>query len=327
MPVNVVKPGQEKHWRRAKALAAEQGHEENYAIVMSIFKRLIKGEGAEELNKAVSFIADHSVAPIGRSGRWPGQVPKPHPGMKLVREMERKPGPVKVDLISNAPLLNARRVVQSLGLTHAQEDDWEAFVRKTVDGAKNEVEVRQAVNRRARDKELHPVQRSELTRKAGQFMRSRLQKSVTILSAAELIGSQGEPVTAIPVIFPDELRKGDPKGGKYHRRIPLPKGGYRYIYDPKKYQGRADAHVSGEEALKAAITKSVTEAVTGSGSKGLEVKALRALAKKHGRDHVVAHLTEAHKSGALKLKKGRLFAGKTTQKQGGDERKQDERKK
>lgn len=327
MPANIVQPGQERHWRRAKKLASEQGQEGNYPYIVSVFKRLVKGEGAEELNKAVSFLADHSVSPIGRSGRWPGQVPKPHPGMKLVREMERKPRPVKVDLISNAPLLNARRVVQNLGLTHAQEADWEAFVQKTVDGAKNEVEVRQAVNRRARDKELHPVQRSELTRKAGQFMRSRLQKSVTILSAAELIGQAGDPVRAIPVIFPDELRKGDPKGGKYHRRIPLPKGGYRYIYDPKQYQGRSDAHVSGEEAKKAAITKSVSEAVTGSGSKGLEVKALRALAKKHGRDAVVAHLSEAHKSGALKLKKGRLFAGKTTKKQGGDERKQDERRK
>lgn len=305
MPVNLVKPGQERHWKRARKLAAEQGHEEDYPYIVGVFKRLVKGEG-EELSKAGAFWADHSVAQVSRGGRWPGQVPGTH----LVREMQREPKPSKpMDLIPSGPIATSRAAVRDLGLTKEQERDWETFVRKTVAGAKTEIEVKQAVNRRARDQELHPVQRSELTHRAGKLARSRLQKSVTVLSADQIRGN-GTPINAVPVIFPDEMRKAQAKGGKYYRRIPLPKGGYRYIYDPKKYEGRSDAHVSGEDARKTAITKAVTAALTEAGGKGIEVKSLRALAKKHGRSAVAAHLTELHKSKTIRVKKGRLYAGK-----------------
>ncbi len=58
MPVNAVKPGQEKHWDRAKKLAAERGHPEDYGYIMGIFKRLT------DIKKSVSSPAfkQHTVS-------------------------------------------------------------------------------------------------------------------------------------------------------------------------------------------------------------------------------------------------------------------------
>lgn len=308
MPANIVQPGQEAQWRRAKRLADQQGHADDWPYVVSIFKRLVQGGGdGGGLSKAEAWPNDHSVAFVGRGGRWPGQVPVA--GMALVREAERPPRPRYLEIMDGAPTRTAAQAVAGLGLTVGQEADWEQFVRETVDQAKSPIEIRQAVNRRARDQGLTPIQRSELTRRAAQYARQRLQKSVAVYSAAEL---RGPPVVARPVIFPDELAKagsGGALGGKYFRRVPKPGGGYRYYYKAEQYQRRPDAHVGGEEARKAAIEKAVGAAVGGAGAEGLDVRELRRLAKRHGRDAVAAHLSEQHKSGALKFKKGRLYAG------------------
>lgn len=49
MPVSVVKSLQdEKDWEKAKELAQESGHKENYAYVMGIFQRITKTRNARE---------------------------------------------------------------------------------------------------------------------------------------------------------------------------------------------------------------------------------------------------------------------------------------
>jgi hypothetical protein len=41
MPANVVRtPAEEKDWEKAKELAADQGHAEDYAYIMGIFKKM-----------------------------------------------------------------------------------------------------------------------------------------------------------------------------------------------------------------------------------------------------------------------------------------------
>jgi hypothetical protein len=42
MPANVVKPGQEEAWKRAKAAAKKQGQAKNYRLIMHIFKQITK---------------------------------------------------------------------------------------------------------------------------------------------------------------------------------------------------------------------------------------------------------------------------------------------
>lgn len=42
MPANVVRtPAEEKKWERAKELAADQGHKDDYAYIMGIFKKML----------------------------------------------------------------------------------------------------------------------------------------------------------------------------------------------------------------------------------------------------------------------------------------------
>lgn len=48
MPVNVVKPGQEEIWERAKAQAEKAGQGENWAYINSIFQNM-KGKEAADL--------------------------------------------------------------------------------------------------------------------------------------------------------------------------------------------------------------------------------------------------------------------------------------
>ena len=69
MPANVVKPGQEKDWEKAKEQAEKQGQKENWAYVMSIFKKMVGKEAAASrvasryLKKASGFSLMDSVIP------------------------------------------------------------------------------------------------------------------------------------------------------------------------------------------------------------------------------------------------------------------------
>lgn len=41
MPVNVVKTNEdERHWQKAKSLAEQQGHKEDWAYVMGIYQKM-----------------------------------------------------------------------------------------------------------------------------------------------------------------------------------------------------------------------------------------------------------------------------------------------
>lgn len=63
MPANIVKPGQEKYWERAKKRAAEEGHEGDWAYVVGIFKRMTVNKSFHIMEKAGPFIGP-------RGGKW-----------------------------------------------------------------------------------------------------------------------------------------------------------------------------------------------------------------------------------------------------------------
>ena len=57
MPVNVVKtPEDEKKWNRAKARAAEEGHSEDWAYVMSIYQSM---KGNKKSMKKSAFLSGY----------------------------------------------------------------------------------------------------------------------------------------------------------------------------------------------------------------------------------------------------------------------------
>jgi hypothetical protein len=106
---------------------------------------------------------------------------------------------------------------------------------------------------------------------------------------------------------PRLLVKAEPRGGKYHRRIPKPGGGYRYIYDADQYGQREDAHVKGSEASRAYVSRRVAQAVDGAGSKGVEPAALKSLVKRHGAKRVAQALRDHAENGTLAFKKGKFY--------------------
>lgn len=106
------------------------------------------------------------------------------------------------------------------------------------------------------------------------------------------------------------LQKAEARGGSYHRRIPKPGGGFRYIYDAEKYASREDAHVSGSEARKAAMCKNLSGAVEKAGEEGCDVKALKPLAQRYGREDLVKEMKGRIKSGEWTYKGGRLYKAK-----------------
>lgn len=68
MPSNVVKtPKDEKLWNRAKEQAAEQGHKENWAYVMAIYKNM----NPDRFKEATDRVADRFLSSYEETGRDP----------------------------------------------------------------------------------------------------------------------------------------------------------------------------------------------------------------------------------------------------------------
>jgi hypothetical protein len=105
-------------------------------------------------------------------------------------------------------------------------------------------------------------------------------------------------------------KAGEAKGGLYHRRIPKPGGGYRYIYDEESYKRRKDAHHEGGERKKHAMGQEILRMAQEAGHEGCDMKGMRRLAKKYGRAEVAEHLKGACKKGRLVYKGKRFFLGK-----------------
>lgn len=103
------------------------------------------------------------------------------------------------------------------------------------------------------------------------------------------------------------MLKAEPRGGKYHRRIPRPGGGYRYIYDPEKYHQREDAHLDGEGASRAYIGRRAADVVAKAGKKGCGPDAMKGLVRKHGSKRVAQVLRDQVENGSLTFKKGKFY--------------------
>lgn len=63
MPANAVKPGQEAAWEKAKEQAAAQGHKDDWAYTMAIFKKMVGKEAA------TGRVADRFLAAYEETGR------------------------------------------------------------------------------------------------------------------------------------------------------------------------------------------------------------------------------------------------------------------
>ena len=285
MPANAVKPGEEYIWRRAKAKAKALGHEDDWGYIMTIFQRMRKSF-EKGFTVPIPFISD----------RIPGQVPGRG---RLPRELRRLTGAPKplteanLQRYDDGPVLRPEAVTKGLGLTPEQESAWAHFVSQVSRAAGNEMTVRQMVLERCRDEKI-----------TVEATRAILQRSLAYWRQIQ------KAFVRVEVVTVDELVKAEPRGGKYHRRVPKPGGGFRYVYDEGSYQRRPDAHINGEDANLAYATKQVIKCVEGAGPGGCRARAFKPLVKKFG-SKKVAQILEGNAGGKISFKGGKfkLVAG------------------
>lgn len=116
----------------------------------------------------------------------------------------------------------------------------------------------------------------------------------------------------------EPFQKAEPRGGSYHRRVPQDSGGFRYIYDPEKYQQRPDAHVDGREARKVYLHSRIVKAVEGKGADGMHVRQVLDNFSEKFSPQEVEEAVKGCCGGKLEFRKGRLYlrtgAGEQAQK-------------
>jgi len=88
-------------------------------------------------------------------------------------------------------------------------------------------------------------------------------------------------------------------GGKYHRRVPKPGGGYKYIYS------KVDDEPSGEEALRARLKKQIRRHLDKAGPEGIGANALDAFVMRYGPRMIAELIAE---SGPFTLKGGKIIS-------------------
>jgi len=279
MPANVVKPGEEYLWRRAKAQAAAQGHRDDWPYIMTIFMRMKK-----------SFAKSYVVPQPFNRFRVPGQVPNTK---ELPREVQNAaPMPKKLTQGKleelDRPVLTPDDVIRGLAFPREDKQAWKAFIGQTARTAENELTFRQMTMEYCREKKCDVYQTRAILQRGLRYW-NQVQKSFV----------------RVDVLTVDEFRKADPRGGKYHRRIPKPGGGYRYVYDEKQYQSRQDAHINGSDASLAYATKQVLKCVESAGEAGCRMSGLKDLVKKFG-SKLVASVLQDNAGGKLDYKGGRF---------------------
>lgn len=229
-----------------------------------------------------------------RGDRVPGQVPDPrrHEGYQM---MTAKPKVIteKMLLVDDSPRLTLRSVVQNLGFSREDEEDWLQFLESEAGVGVQTHVLNGAFLARARERDLDPYLRLALYRRVQQYLKDAAEREQ-------------------PIEVQSPLRKAEARGGDYYARTPKPGGGYRYFYSEEDYQKHSGAHVRGEEASTSRAAHAVHQHVQGQGDKGAGHQELRELAKKHGAKAVAKALKGHHEAGTLHYQGGRFYAGGVT---------------
>lgn len=230
------------------------------------------------------------VPPAFRHGRIPGQVPGR--GAIEALRLARKRAPTfnaAMLLEHDGPVMRVESITKGLGLNPTRESSWNKFLSDQLNGGVNELVMRKALYSRMMDERMDPELRKAIFQRSMQYYRDKLSKSI------------------VQVFTTDEiLEKAEPRGGRYHRRIPAKSGkGFRYIYDPEKYASRTDAHLSGSEARDTRIKKAVTSMLEEMTEATPED--MKSLAKKFGVHEVSSVLKkQCGDGGSMEFKNGKF---------------------
>lgn len=208
MPANFVRPGTEKYWQRAKAQAAKQGHENDWPYITAIYKQMTlnKADADEGLEKAVIPAAGGPRYFI--NVRQGGQVPS-RERLKLMAEASRPARPMTTArlLDSNKPMLRLAAIFEGLGLDPDAQASWQAMLGPVIEGAGDELSMRQAIYSVLRTQQADGALGSALLERALRYRRDRLQKSRTV----ELVTVDDLLQKAGPYVGPRGGKWADPQ--------------------------------------------------------------------------------------------------------------------
>lgn len=194
MPVNVVKnDDDERHWKKAKALAARQGRAKDWPYIMGIFQKMTGKSmspvtGPEKLNKSTSPAL--GSAPKFYMTRWPGQVPD-RDAIEALRLAKQEPPKWSVArmMAHDGAYLTPANVVDGIGLDEAKKQEWVGQLKKA-SSSTNELTFRQEIMGKMLHDRMDPATRQALFQRAMGYYRD-MRKSM------------------VNVVTPDDLRKSD----------------------------------------------------------------------------------------------------------------------
>jgi len=254
MPSNVVKTAeQERLWKKAKALAAKQGHPHEYDYIMGIFKQM------GGLEKSYGS----AVLPMARGVRWPGQVPKE------AADPFAMPEPLSTDrlLAQDGPMLTAGAVASDLGLEPGQERDLARFVEESVGGAPSELQARQALHVELRERNYGPELRRAIAQRAVRYWRG--QNEGKSMKKALFIGPRGGKWADAKHTIPfDPVKHG---GGK--RIFVIDKTKPRRKAKPKVAKPQVKPMQGGEESTHGtAATRAIEQVPTAAEKRSTSLK-------------------------------------------------------
>lgn len=212
--------------------------------------------------------------------------------IEALKLAEKKPPKFKTSMLFDhtEPRFTAASVVDNLGLSTSKQKAWVKFLTEHVRKADNEIVLRQVLYSKLMADKEDPALRRVLFQRSMNFWKETMKKSMRVMT-------------------PSELKKAEPRGGNYVKRVPMGKGKYRYYYDEDKYRSEYE-HVDGAEAFKSRMSKKVRGTIGSWGDKGCPIKELKAHAKRFGKAEVSSLLKEQCQSGGMTYKDGKVYLGK-----------------
>lgn len=214
-----------------------------------------------------------------RTWKVEGQVPSREVlrGLKSLEKPALRFDPRKL-LDHTEPRMTVDSVLSGLGLDQGRRNSWRKFLNVALH-QDNEAAMRKDVLSRSLYERMDPALRRAILQRSSTYYRSRRGR----------------------------LHKASPRGGKYHRRAAKPGGGFRYYYDPGKYERSRDAQVEGKSAARAHVQKAVGKLLESRGKTGCEIGDVRGLVKRYGAEVVGEALDDMRSSGNLTFAGGKLY--------------------
>ena len=305
MPANMVKPGEEPIWERAKKKAADQGHAEDWPYIVSIFQKMkgnkseaekacatpgmkirsqgqgrgeARGQGQGPMGVSAGLKKAFFTPAQYRGMRTPGQVPS-KAAMEALKVAQTPARPMTTQRLLDhgqdaRPTIES--IVRGLGFSQQEENDWKAYLAQALGVANGAVLARSFM---AKAKDLDPVLRLALFQRVQRYRKDH-----------QAMTKSGP----VQILRPEDIRAYNPVTDKY---------------SPEDYAKRADVHTGGEDNAKVYLGSGIVKCLKAAGG-NCGPDAFKSLVKRYGVKRVAEALRDGQKSGMVAFKKGKFSLAK-----------------